>query len=156
MPWIQARREDTRKCAKRIARQATLLLETISSSITLVAATAGFAARPSGCAPITRGGANVEHDKLPIVERVARAMVGRQLGKAPADVSDKAWMLYTGRAKAALEASHHAELVEALTAIRDSHLIGSPLDKSAWETMARSQRQIARALLAKLDGKDTK
>jgi hypothetical protein len=48
--------------------------------------------------------------------------------------------------------AHHAELVEALTAIRDGHLIGSPLHKSAWETMARSQRQIAREALAKIGG----
>jgi hypothetical protein len=97
---------------------------------------------------------------LSIVERVARAMVGQRLGKGPYEVSDKAWMLYTMRAKAALEVSHHAELVEALRNARSTLSVATSVLSSveAYQTSTLCDDEIENidALLAKLEAGDTK
>jgi hypothetical protein len=95
---------------------------------------------------------------LSIVERVARAMVGQRLGKGPYEVSDKAWMLYTMRAKAALEVSHYAELVEALRNARSTLSVATSVLSSveAYQTSTLCDDEIENidALLAKLEAGD--
>jgi translation initiation factor 2B subunit (eIF-2B alpha/beta/delta family) len=67
-----------------------------------------------------------------MVERVARAMCGQAIDHAKARgvmasiQVDTAWRSWLDMAARALEASHHAELVETLTAVRSYYILANP------------------------------
>jgi len=103
----------------------------------------------------------------PIVERVARALSETSAGTSDPTYTDCDWPNYVDDAKAALEASHHAELVEALKLARPrlahKHACWSCRPSEEWAEHGSAsfencdcEIKVIDALLAKLEAGDTR